>query len=603
MRKKISVLLVLIALSMVLSSLTTTSVSAQTSQTCEQCGMVVDATSQAHFWVVDASGNSHYVECMMCALKLLSKYDALNITTTCDYNGPSSVITVNARQKGAVVTVNPPTALVIAGGGCAKNRVVSSPAAASALQSNNGTSAYLAAIQKYVNGFNGTIVTLPLNATVMSIAKAALQFGGGIPAPSPSIPPSQICESCGMTVAADTQAHFKIVDRNGITHYACCIKCAIKVLTRTENQLNITTNCDWYGINFPITISVKGDLNDAVVTPSTAMIIDGSCTKNRVAYDLTAVNALIANNGQSANLIASQNTTIPSNATVMSLLQAVKTFGVGSSPAPTPSASPSPYPSPTRSSEPSETPDSTARPSSTPQPTATARPSSTPEATERPETSSSPSSAATSSPRTSATLAPTANPLQTAAPVSTPSGAVATQTCEACGMDVTAESQTRYKVTDGNGNIHYVECFMCALNLINDHETLHIETFCDWNGPNYPITVDTSNFGATATVTPSTAVYLRGGSCVTARAAYDQAAADALLANGFSQYTSPEQQYALPSDTAVQTVKDAIAIIAQTSVSREVQNNQNTTFLTVTVAVGVAVIAVAVVAFKKFKRS
>ena len=63
-------------------------------------------------------------------------------------------------------------------------------------------------------------------------------------------------------------------------------------------------------------------------------------------------------------------------------------------------------------------------------------------------------------------------------------------------MDVTSESQVRYRVTDGNGKAHYVECYMCALQLINDYESLHIETYCDWYGPNYPITVDTSNYGA-----------------------------------------------------------------------------------------------------------
>ena len=63
-------------------------------------------------------------------------------------------------------------------------------------------------------------------------------------------------------------------------------------------------------------------------------------------------------------------------------------------------------------------------------------------------------------------------------------------------MDVTPDSQAKYKVTDGTGNLHYAECFMCALQLINNYETLHIETYCDWYGPNYPITVDTSNYGA-----------------------------------------------------------------------------------------------------------
>ncbi len=130
--------------------------------------------------------------------------------------------------------------------------------------------------------------------------------------------------------------------------------------------------------------------------------------------------------------------------------------------------------------------------------------------------------------------------------------------CEVCGMDVTAESQIRYKVADGNGNVHSVECFMCVLSLFNDYETLHVETYCDWYGPDYPIIIDSSNFGKVVTVSPPTAMFLRGGSCVTARAAYNQTAVDNLLANGFSQYTSPEQKYTLPSNTEVKSVVDAI---------------------------------------------
>jgi hypothetical protein len=130
--------------------------------------------------------------------------------------------------------------------------------------------------------------------------------------------------------------------------------------------------------------------------------------------------------------------------------------------------------------------------------------------------------------------------------------------CESCGMDVTPESQIRYKVTDGNGNTHTVECYMCALALLNDYQSLHIKTFCDWYGPEFPITVDSSNYGGKVIVNPSTAMFLRGGSCVTARAAYNQTAADNLLSQGFSQFTSPEQRYALPSTTQAKLVSEAI---------------------------------------------
>jgi hypothetical protein len=593
MKKKIHILLVLIAVSMVFSSLTIASVEAQTTdKTCEQCGMLVDETSQAHFKVVDSNGNSHYVECMMCALKLLSKYDALNITTNCDYYGPSSVITVNAKQHGAVVTVTPPTALVIAGGGCAKNRVVSSQAAASALLANNGTSTFLAAIQRYNNGVNGTIVTVPLSASIMTITQAALQFGGATPSPSPSppVPSIQVCEQCGMEVAADAQAHFKIVDREGKVHYACCIKCAIKEIGKLDEG-NITTNCDWYGLNFPISIIIKDNLTSVTVNPSTAVIIDGSCTKNRVAYDDIAANALLANNGSSRYLIGSQNTTIPSNATIIPMVQAVKTFGVGSSPSPTPTATPSPYPSPSPTSSASLQPTPTTPSATSPTPQPTLAPQSTSTATPSPAASSA-APTESSNPTQTPAITPTA-------PWTYPSN-LPTQTCEACGMDVNAESQARYKVTDGNGKVHYVECFMCALNLVNDYETLHIETFCDWYGPNYPIAIDSTNYGAALIVSPSTAIFLRGGSCVTARAAYNQTAADNLLAKGFSQYTSPEQQYPLPSTTQVKLVNDAIG-------TWYAQPNTTATPASLTLVlisiVGIAVVAGSIFAFKKMKRS
>jgi hypothetical protein len=165
-------------------------------------------------------------------------------------------------------------------------------------------------------------------------------------------------------------------------------------------------------------------------------------------------------------------------------------------------------------------------------------------------------------------------------------------------MDVTPESQTRYKVTDGTGNVHYVECFMCAMQLINDYETLHIATYCDWYGTNYPITVDTSNYGATVTVNPSTAIFLRGGSCVTARAAYNQTAADNLLANGFSQNTSPEQQYSLPSTTQVKLVNDAISTWYAKA---DVTTAPSSLMLALALVVGVVIIGGSIFAFKKLK--
>ena len=92
---------------------------------------------------------------------------------------------------------------------------------------------------------------------------------------------------------------------------------------------------------------------------------------------------------------------------------------------------------------------------------------------------------------------------------------------------------------------------------------------------------------------------LRGGSCVTARAAYNQTAADNLLANGFSQYTSPEQLYALPSTTQVKLVTEAISTwYAQADATAA---PTTLTFVLALVA-GVVIIAGSIFAYKKLKR-
>jgi hypothetical protein len=195
---------------------------------------------------------------------------------------------------------------------------------------------------------------------------------------------------------------------------------------------------------------------------------------------------------------------------------------------------------------------------------------------------------------------PTPSPVTSSVPVLPTSTATITQKCEVCEMDVSPDSQSRYIVTDGNGGVHYVECFMCALNLANDYESLQIQTYCDWYGPNYKISVNSSNYGETVSVSPPTAIFLRGGSCVTARAAYNQTAADSLLNQGFSQYTSLEQQYTLPSSTQVKLVTEAINLwYAQPNTT----NGPIPLTLILVGAIGVAVLALAIVGYWKLKNS
>jgi len=347
---------------------------------------------------------------------------------------------------------------------------------------------------------------------------SALLFSGLATLTFAQVPQTQTCEACGMMVAADSQAHIKVVDSTGMPHYVDCLKCALKLL-KNYGELNIVATCDWNGPNNVININLKNFVNTTIVTPSSALYIDGGCTKNRVVYDQAAAEALLANNGISQYSTLMQNVTIPPSATVLTIPQAAIMYAFTSSPDPTPT--------------------------------------------------------------------PTATPNSTI---------VVNQICEACGMNVAADAQAKYTIIDGNGVTHYAECYMCALNLIKHYDKLTITSYCDWYGPNYTVTVQSQNFGQEVTVTPSTALFLNGGSCVINRVAYNQTAADALLAFGFSMNTLPEQHYDLPKETNVTTVsKAALALTTNTT------NQTPTIPLVIGALAGIAIISLSVVAYKKLK--
>lgn len=342
---------------------------------------------------------------------------------------------------------------------------------------------------------------------------------------------SQTCEQCGMTTDSVSQSHLMVVDSNGTSHYVECLKCAFKLLPKL-GALNITTTCDWYGPNYPITISLNKEGNMVAVNPTSASFIDGNCMKNRVCYNQTALDDLFANNGTSPYLAAIQNVTIASNATIMTVVQAANKYAI----------------SPSTSASPME--------SMGPMPTNSMNPDASP------------------------TLA-------------------TTKSCEACGMDVTPADQVKYQIVDGTGTVHYAECFMCALRILNDYNDVNITTYCDWNGPNRTITVQSTNYGSQVTVTPSTAMFLNGGSCVINRVAYDQTAANDLLANGFSsQYTLPEQCYPMPTGTNVTSVKDAaLSFAAKPSTPVGIP----TALILIAAVAAIVIVVGAVVAYKKLK--
>ena len=274
MKHKLILFVMLISVSLLSSSFTTTTFAQmQGSKPCDACGMSVDATGQARYQIFDSAGHQYYACCPVCAFKLIKTYGELNITSFCDYNGPTFPITIIAKNHGSNLTVNPPTATVILGGSCSKNRLVYNSQAADALLSttNNGTSKWLSPMS------NATVAS---NAARQSIAQAILQNGGG-----ESVP----CEACGMTVDTVGQDRCRIFDSSGTLHVACCPVCALKLL-KTYGALNYTAICDYNGPSQTINIVAKNYGADVTVTPSTALVIvGGSCTKNRLVADSAAV--------------------------------------------------------------------------------------------------------------------------------------------------------------------------------------------------------------------------------------------------------------------------------------------------------------------------
>lgn len=172
-------------------------------------------------------------------------------------------------------------------------------------------------------------------------------------------------------------------------------------------------------------------------------------------------------------------------------------------------------------------------------------------------------------------------------------------TCETCPMTVGPDALAHLKVTDGNGATHYVECIGCALKLLKTYDTIHIETYCDWYGPDYPITADISQHGAVSNINPESALLLVGGGCTGNRVAYNQTAADELLANGFSQYTMMMMKQALPANTNVTTITKRALTFAPTETTTETP--QSPVIPIVLVVVAAAIVIGSIVAYKKLK--
>ncbi len=126
--------------------------------------------------------------------------------------------------------------------------------------------------------------------------------------------------------------------------------------------------------------------------------------------------------------------------------------------------------------------------------------------------------------------------------------------CPACGMTITPEMDEHLVITDGEGNRLHACCIGCALRLLDPvygWEEVHIKTFCDWYGPDHPITIDAYDYGQRVEFTPDTVKILLGAkatmACRSNRIAYDQTAVDELLKNNYHpENTMSYQRCELP---------------------------------------------------------
>ncbi len=137
---------------------------------CPACGMLITPEIDEHFNIRDDLGNRLHACCPGCALRLLDPvrgWRNLHIETYCDYYGPKHRIVIDAKDHGAVVTVNPSTARILLGGkvvkGCVNNRIAYNSTAVEGLLREGYTKYTMSWMQ----------VKLPEGTPVMPVDKLA----------------------------------------------------------------------------------------------------------------------------------------------------------------------------------------------------------------------------------------------------------------------------------------------------------------------------------------------------------------------------------------------------------------------------------------------
>jgi hypothetical protein len=166
-------------------------------------------------------------------------------------------------------------------------------------------------------------IILLITFSLIDVSFAAMDING-----------EQTCETCPMTVGNEALNHLMVTDGNGTRHYVECIGCAFKLL-KTYDTIKIVTYCDWYGPNYTITADISEHGAKATVDPSTALLlVGGGCTGNRVAYNQTACDQLLANGYSKNYTMTMMQQALPPNTNTTTLVAKANTFVAGTTESP-----------------------------------------------------------------------------------------------------------------------------------------------------------------------------------------------------------------------------------------------------------------------------
>lgn len=177
---------------------------------CEACGMAIMPEMEQHLLIRDeATGERVYACCQGCALKLADPVRGCKeytIQTFCDYFGPERKITINVKDYGNSVTVDPVTARLLLGAkvvkSCANNRFAYNQEAVDGLL-KYGFTQFTMAWQQH---------PLPEGTPVMEIPKATPVLAtGGITYVTPSpIMPMIVAVAGALTLGGSLLAYRKL---------------------------------------------------------------------------------------------------------------------------------------------------------------------------------------------------------------------------------------------------------------------------------------------------------------------------------------------------------------------------------------------------------